>query len=118
RSIFQYLPAGAYENRIEFENARKNKQRNYALKELSKLIQKKCDRVEGIFARYGGKEFTILLNNNNVVSAFKFAEEIRASVETHLFFFHGKKLPTSLSVGVSRMNSSVETYTESCRRSL
>ncbi|CAG8803498.1 17151_t:CDS:1 [Gigaspora rosea] len=95
RCIFQYLPPGEYENRIDqllpiyntdylrkslnnkFENAKKNnkylsllffdldhfgninKQNSheagdYALIELSKLIQKEYVRAEDIFARYGG----------------------------------------------------------------
>ncbi|CAG8602086.1 26385_t:CDS:2, partial [Dentiscutata erythropus] len=127
--VFQYLPAGEYENRIdkllpiyntaylrkslenEFKNAKENKQNlsllffdldhfgninknysheagDYVLKESSKLIQNEYVRVEDIFARYGGEEFTILLNDTN------------------------KKLPVTLSIGVSVMNSSVEASTD------
>ncbi|CAG8760149.1 1223_t:CDS:2, partial [Racocetra persica] len=152
-SIFQYLPAGEYENRIdkllpiynraylekslenEFLNARENEQNlsllffdldnfksindgnnheagDYALKELAKLIQNAHARAEDIFARYGGDEFTILLKNADLKSASEIAEKIRTSVEAHSFTYKEKKLPVTLSIGVSGMNSSVETYND------
>ncbi|PKY56329.1 GGDEF-domain-containing protein [Rhizophagus irregularis] len=152
KAVFQYLPAGEYENRvdkllpicyntaylrksleIEFKNARENKQNlsllffdldhfgkinkqysheagNYALKELSELIQNKYVRPKDIFARYGGEEFTILLNNTNAMSASETAETIRGFVETHPFIFDKQKFSVTLSIGVSEMDSSVETY--------
>uniref|UniRef100_U9SJ25 Kinase-like protein n=1 Tax=Rhizophagus irregularis (strain DAOM 181602 / DAOM 197198 / MUCL 43194) TaxID=747089 RepID=U9SJ25_RHIID len=118
RAVFQYLPAGKYENRMdkllpvyntdylrkslenEFENARENKQSLsflffdvdkfgeinkqhshesgvHILKELSELIKNEHIGPKDIFARYGGDEFTILLNNTtDAKSASEIAEKI------------------------------------------
>ncbi|CAG8468001.1 2698_t:CDS:2 [Cetraspora pellucida] len=118
----------------EFLNARENKQKlsllffdldnfksindgnnheagDYALKELAELIQNHHRiRAEDIFARYGGDEFTILLKNTDIKLASEIAEEIRVSVEAHSFTYREKKLPVTLSIGVTGMDPSVETY--------
>ncbi|RIB20786.1 hypothetical protein C2G38_2140995 [Gigaspora rosea] len=150
RSVFQYLPTGEYENRIdkllpiynkdyllkslkkEFNNAKENKQDlsliffdldhfkkindthshdagDYVLKELAKLVQTLI-RPEDIFARYGGEEFTIQLKNENSVQAFKSAEKIRKSVESHHFIYNGIRLLVTISSGVAEMDSSMEDY--------
>ncbi|RIB20791.1 hypothetical protein C2G38_2178367 [Gigaspora rosea] len=128
RCIFQYLPPGEYENRIDqllpiyntdylrkslnnkFENAKKN---NKYLSLLNMFALKifLLDMVE------------ILLYDTNVKSAYEIAEKIRASVEAHSFVFNEKKLQVTLSIGVSGMNSSVEISTnllnhaeEACRK--
>ncbi|CAG8706131.1 9364_t:CDS:2, partial [Cetraspora pellucida] len=85
---------------------------NYVLKELAILIQNNHVRSVDIFARYGGDEFTILLKGTNISSASKIAEEIRSSVETHLFIYKKTELRVTLSIGVSEMNSSVDTCGE------
>lgn len=165
RAVFQYLPAGEYENRMdkllpvcntdylrkslenEFENARENKQSlsflffdvdkfgeinkqhshesgDHILKELSELIKNKYIGPKDIFARYGGDEFTILLNNTtDAKSASEIAEKIRHSVEKHSITFNEEKFSITLSIGVFEINSSVETSTdllnhaeEACRK--
>ncbi|KAF0475472.1 GGDEF domain-containing protein [Gigaspora margarita] len=117
----------------EFENATKNKKNlsllffdldhfkrindennheagDYVLKELAKLIQNTLVRDEDIFARFGGDEFTITLRDTDLKSASEMAEKIRASIEAHQFTYNEKRLLVTLSIGVSGMNSSVETY--------
>ncbi|CAG8778804.1 4457_t:CDS:1, partial [Cetraspora pellucida] len=42
--------------------------------------------------------------------ASEIAEEIRVSVEAHSFTYREKKLPVTLSIGVTGMDPSVETY--------
>ncbi|CAG8788125.1 18702_t:CDS:2, partial [Gigaspora rosea] len=94
---------------------------DYVLKELTNFIQNDYFRSkdifaryggdEFIFARYGGDEFIILLKDTNKTIAFEIAEKIRSSVEAHSFIYNNKKeLSVTLSIGVSEMNSSVETY--------
>ncbi|CAG8574091.1 16776_t:CDS:2, partial [Racocetra fulgida] len=82
---------------------------DYVLKELANLIRNNHIRSEDIFARYGGDEFAILLKGTNINLASKIAEEIRGSVEVHSFTCNKTKLSITLSIGVSEMNSSVET---------
>ncbi|KAF0489008.1 GGDEF domain-containing protein [Gigaspora margarita] len=59
---------------------------NYVLIELSKLIQNKYVRGKDIFARNGGEEFTILLNNSNLKMAHKTAKEIDFLLKIILLF--------------------------------
>ncbi|CAB4479371.1 unnamed protein product [Rhizophagus irregularis] len=61
---------------------------DYILKELSELIKNEYIRPKDIFARYGGDEFTILLNNTDVNSASEIAEKIRNSVKNRSFIFN------------------------------
>ncbi|CAG8681088.1 18130_t:CDS:2, partial [Racocetra persica] len=123
-STFQYLPAGEYKSYIDpllmiyntayfrksLENEFKNSQNlsllfynldyfseagDYVLIELVKLIQNKYVRDKNIFARYNEDEFTILLIDTNVESAYEVAKEIQSAVETY-------------PIGVSGVNSLVE----------
>ncbi|CAG8519441.1 444_t:CDS:2, partial [Racocetra fulgida] len=82
---------------------------DYVLIELVKLIQNKYVRDKNIFARYNEDEFTILLIDTNIESADEVAKEIQSAVETNPFIFKEKKLPPiTLSIGVSGVNSLVE----------
>ncbi|KAF0475479.1 kinase-like protein [Gigaspora margarita] len=83
---------------------------DYVLKELVNLIRNNHVRPVDTFARFGGDEFTILLKDADINLAVKTAEGIRGSIEIHSFIYNKIKLPITLSIGVSEMNSSVETY--------
>ncbi len=66
---------------------------------------------QGIMARYGGDEFSILLPEANLKKAKKIAEKICSTVEKHDFskHFKGEKISITTSVGIS---SFPETATE------
>lgn len=81
---------------------------DYVLKEITTLIRSSFLRPKDIFARYGGEEFVILLLNTNAKLAFDLCERIRAAVEAHAFLYEGKRIPVTTSIGISEINSSIE----------
>jgi two-component system, cell cycle response regulator len=78
---------------------------DYVLRELGKLMQAKLVRSNDYFARFGGEEFVTLLQATNVTTASEVAERIRQTVETHEFIFEGRKIPVTISIGVSQFQS-------------
>jgi diguanylate cyclase (GGDEF)-like protein len=75
---------------------------DFALKTLATLISDAL-REEDVFARYGGEEFAILLRDTNGDRAFLIAERIRRIIEGHQFLVEGKRLPVTISMGVSSL---------------
>lgn len=64
-----------------------------------KLIQ--TTRSADIVCRYGGDEFAIICPNIDSLSGLQLAEQLRNKVEIMQFTIHGKKVNTTLSIGVS-----------------
>ena len=56
-------------------------------------------RSSDTFARYGGEEFVFLLVQPTEKGLAKVAERIRLSVEAEQFFFEGKRVPVTISIG-------------------
>ena len=83
------------------------------LKKVSELILQSL-RHSDIFARFGGEEFVIILPNTNVAGALKLAERIRKTVEQYDFRCQGKKIPVTISVGITSvaLNDSVHSLLE------
>jgi diguanylate cyclase (GGDEF)-like protein len=54
------------------------------LKELSQLVYKNIRKTD-IFARWGGEEFVILLENMDKTQAKKTAEDLRCKIQNHTF---------------------------------
>ncbi|MEO5970050.1 MAG: GGDEF domain-containing protein [Bdellovibrionia bacterium] len=81
---------------------------DFVLKEITSLIRTSQIRPKDIFARYGGEEFVILLANTAIKVAIELSERIRASVESHAFIYEGKRLPVTMSLGVSELRAGVE----------
>ncbi len=80
---------------------------DFVLQEITTLIRSSHLRPKDVFARYGGEEFVILLGNTNAQAAQAAAEKIRASIETHAFIYEGKRLPVTVSMGVTEISTSV-----------
>jgi Amt family ammonium transporter len=78
------------------------------LKELSHLV-KNLIRDRDIFARWGGEEFLILINNRDLVKVEKIAEKIRLNIE-EFAFSHVRKITASL--GASSPRNENESFTE------
>ena len=75
---------------------------NNILSELVNLIKNKISR-QGIIARYGGDEYSVLLPETDLKSALKIAEDIRADIEKHDFSKHleGRQKNLTISIGIS-----------------
>lgn len=73
---------------------------DYVLKELVKVVQSQM-RGSDILARYGGEEFVAVLPETSIEGAEKAAEKIRRAIAEHEFVFGDRKIPVTLSAGVS-----------------
>ena len=58
-------------------------------------------RVEDLCARWGGEEFAILMRDTRQDHAMACAERLRASIESYVFTFDGKRIPVTISMGVA-----------------
>ncbi len=74
---------------------------DYVLKELGQLMQSKLVRSNDYFSRYGGEEFVLILQATPIKTAMEVAERIRATIEAHAFVYETKKIPVTISIGVS-----------------
>ena len=52
-------------------------------------------------SRYGGEEFTVLLNKTNKRNAMAVAERIRKNIASHDFFYQGQHMNVTISGGVA-----------------
>lgn len=75
---------------------------DYVLKELGAVMHANLVRSNDYFARYGGEEFVIILQATNLKTASEVADRIRHTIEAHPFTFENKKIPVTISIGVSQ----------------
>jgi len=68
--------------------------------QVAKLIKENL-RESDIASRYGGEEFTVLLENTGKEDAVRIAERIRKSIANYTFQYGGKDLHVTISGGVS-----------------
>lgn len=83
---------------------------DFILVNLAKEIESSI-RLNDIFARVGGEEFTILLNNTSLSGARVIAEKIRETIESKTFVFEGVSIGITISIGLSELgtkNHSIE----------
>ncbi|MAY42035.1 MAG: hypothetical protein CMI05_06995 [Oceanospirillaceae bacterium] len=83
---------------------------DFILVNLAKEIEKTI-RLNDIFARVGGEEFTILFNNTSLNGAKVIAEKIRRAIEVKPFTFEGVPIQITISIGLSELgteNNSIE----------
>ncbi len=76
---------------------------DYVLKELGRVLNDKLVRANDFLCRFGGEEFIILLQSTHLKTAVEVAERIRTTVESHQFIFDQKKVPVTISIGVSQL---------------
>jgi two-component system, cell cycle response regulator len=58
-------------------------------------------RVEDVFARVGGEEFSVICRGADLMQGKIVAERIRYAVEKHSFAYEGTPIPVTVSVGVA-----------------
>ena len=74
---------------------------DYVLKEISSVIRARLIRENDFVARAGGEEFCLLLIGTPLNTTVEVAERLRQTIESHEFQFEGKKIPVTISCGVS-----------------
>lgn len=79
---------------------------DHVLQKLGALVAKTI-RTHDIFARYGGEEFVILMRDTDCQNAVNLAERIRRLVEKHEFIYEGKRLPVTISCGISSLKEDI-----------
>ena len=68
-------------------------------KELDKITRK-----SDVFARVGGEEFSILLNDTSINIAKEIAEKIRTNIENKIFAYNSKKIKITTSIGIAELS--------------
>lgn len=81
---------------------------DYILADTCHIVSQKALRGSDTLGRYGGEEFMIVLAETKLQAACSLAERIRMIVEEHEFKFEGKIIPVTLSLGVTELDTSVE----------
>lgn len=76
---------------------------DYILINLAKEITKNI-RENDTFARIGGEEFIILLNNTSLDGAKVIAEKIRILIERKEFIYNNIPIEITISIGLSELN--------------
>ncbi len=79
---------------------------DFVLKEVANIV-KSSIRGQDIASRYGGEEFTVLLNKTPKKDALLVAERIRSNIANHDFFYQNQHMKVTISVGVATF--SIET---------
>lgn len=73
---------------------------DYVLQTVAKII-KSSIRGQDLASRYGGEEFTVLLNNTKAEDAMIVAERIRSKVEQFDFCYENLHVKVTISLGVT-----------------
>lgn len=73
---------------------------DYVLKTVAQIIKDNL-RDGDLASRYGGEEFTVLLNNTQKDDAMAIAERIRSAIEDYDFSYHGRHTKVTISGGVA-----------------
>jgi diguanylate cyclase (GGDEF)-like protein len=69
------------------------------VKEINKIVRK-----SDVFARLGGEEFTILLNDTSLDGARVIAEKIRVMIESKTFIYNTVPINITVSIGIAKLN--------------
>ena len=77
---------------------------DYVLQTVAKIIKSNI-RGQDMASRYGGEEFTVLLNDTCTEDAMIVAERIRSKVEQFDFCYEDQHVKVTISLGVSTSNT-------------
>ena len=75
------------------------------IKEVSNYIHNKVDK-EGIVGRFGGEEFLSILYNNDKISVFRIADQIRKDIEEKKIHFESNSINVTVSMGIASSQES------------
>ena len=71
---------------------------DYVLRTISTIMKEQCP--DGKVSRWGGEEF-LILSSGSAKEGVKLMEKIRTTIESYEFTFEGKKIPVTITAGVS-----------------
>lgn len=83
---------------------------DYVLQTVAKII-KSSIRSQDMASRYGGEEFTVLLNETSTEDAMIVAERIRGKVEQFDFCYEDQHVKVTISLGVSTFDKNLNPLT-------
>ncbi|MBQ7159456.1 MAG: GGDEF domain-containing protein [Treponema sp.] len=83
---------------------------DYVLITVAKII-KSSIRAEDLAGRYGGEEFTVMLNNTNRDDAMTVADRIRSKVEQYDFCYENLHVKVTISIGVAEFDAKLNPVT-------
>jgi diguanylate cyclase (GGDEF)-like protein len=66
-------------------------------------VVKRTLRVEDVFSRYGGEEFTIIARGADVEHSQPLAERVRTTVQTATIEYEGTPIPVTISIGIASL---------------
>ena len=72
---------------------------DYVLRTISTIMKEQCP--DGKVSRWGGEEFLLLSSGSAEEEGVKLMEKIRTTIESYEFTFEGKKIPVTITAGVS-----------------
>lgn len=76
---------------------------DYVLTTLGQQVKASGLRERDLAGRYGGEEFLLVLTNSDERQAAEVAERIRKKIESFEFVYEGKRIPVTVSMGVSSL---------------
>lgn len=77
---------------------------DFVLIQVAEIIKQSL-RESDVASRYGGEEFTVLLNKTGIKEAALVAERIRQAISDHDFVYNGQHLHVTISVGVTEFDA-------------
>lgn len=77
---------------------------DYVLTELAKLFTRAIRKHDTV-ARWGGEEFMFILPQTKCDNALATADKLLELTRQHSFYFEGKKIDVTLSIGISQLSS-------------
>lgn len=83
---------------------------DYVLQTVAKIIRS-CIRSKDLASRYGGEEFTVMLDNTGKEDAMTVADRIRSKVEQFDFCYENQHVKVTISLGVTEFNSETNPVT-------
>ena len=83
---------------------------DYVLQTVAKIIHR-CIRADDLASRYGGEEFTVMLDNMDKDGAMTVAERIRRTVEEYDFCYENQHVKVTISIGVTLFNTETNLVT-------
>ncbi|MBU2107452.1 MAG: PleD family two-component system response regulator [Alphaproteobacteria bacterium] len=85
------------------------------LREFARRLRKNVRGID-LACRFGGEEFVVVMPDTDAEIAEKVAERVRAEIADMPFVVGGKKIPITVSVGVSSLKRGTDSVTDLMKR--